>query len=175
MESTGSKFSPEHLQDLLLQHKYLGAVRRVARGVAHGYNNIFTGLGGQIAMLQHEVALPSDLSSNRNELVGGLLQRGIEQTAILSGIARDADTDNRSHFPLVPATKVVELLNCISRVHRFELTSKVQHEKFFCNTRDIVLLLFYLGENCVDATPEGGVVVLEVRREDRRLETIHRN
>ncbi len=166
MESTGSKFSPEHLQDLLLQHKYLGAVRRVARGVAHGYNNIFTGLGGQIAMLQHEVALPSDLSSNRNELVGGLLQRGIEQTAILSGIARDADTDNRSHFPLVPATKVVELLNCISRVHRFELTSKVQHEKFFCNTRDIVLLLFYLGENCVDATPEGGVVVLEVRRED---------
>ena len=166
--AAGVKLSPEHLQALLLQHKYLAAVRRVARGVAHGYNNIFTGLSGQIAMLQQEIAALTDLSSKRNELVGDLLRRGIEQTAILSGIAREADADSRSHFPLVPAAKALELLNCISRVHRFELISRIQHEKVVCNPRDIVLLLFYLGENCVDATPEGGSVVLEVCREETK-------
>ena len=164
--TAGVKLSPEHLQALLLQHKYLAAVRRVARGSAHGYNNIFTGLSGQITMLQQEVAALTDLSSKRNVLVGDLLRRGIEQTTILSGIARESDTDSRSHFPLVPAAKTVELLNCISRVHRFELISRIQHEKFVCNYRDIVLLLFYLGENCVDATPDGGSVVLEVCRDE---------
>ena len=160
------KLSPEQMQALLLQHKCLAAVRRVARGVAHGYNNIFTGLRGQITMLQQEIAVLTDLSSKRNGLVGDLLQRGIEQTAILSGIARDSDTDSRSHFPLVPAAKALDLLNCISRVHRFELISRIQHEKFVCNPRDIVLLLFYLGENCADATPDGGSVILEVCREE---------
>lgn len=51
-------------------------------------------------------------------------------------------------------------------MHRFELVSAVQKEKFVCNARDIVLLLFYLGENCVEATPDGGVVFLEVCREE---------
>ena len=134
--------------------------------MAHGYNNIFTGLSGQISMLQQGMAVLTDLSSKRNGLVGDLLQRGIEQTAILSGIAREADADRRSHFPLVPAAKALDLLNCISRVHRFELISRIKNEKFVCNPRDIVLLLFYLGENCVDASPEGGTVVLEVCREE---------
>jgi CheY-like chemotaxis protein len=166
MLTTGSKLSPEHLQGLLLQHKYLGAVRRVARGVAHGYNNIFTGLGGQVALLRQDTDLPSDFLCKRAELVGDLFQRGIEQTAILSGIARDVDNATRSHYPLALAAKTVDLLHCISPVHRFELVSAVQKEQFVCNARDIVLLLFYLGENCVEATPEGGVVVFEVCREE---------
>ena len=166
MDIAGAKLSQEHLQDLLLQYKYLDAVKRVARGVTHDYNNIFTGLGGQTAMLQQEMALPGDVSAKRGELIGDLLQRGIEQTAILSGFARDADSDCRSHSPLGPAAKAVELLNCISRVHRFRLVSKVHQEKVVCNVRDIVLLLFYLGENCVDATPDGGEIVLEICRRD---------
>jgi CheY-like chemotaxis protein len=166
MLTTGSKLSPEHLQGLLLQHKYLAAVRRVARGMAHGYNNIFTGLGGQIALLRQDTDLPSDLSCKRAELVGDLLDRGIEQTAILSGIARDGDNATRSHYPLALAAKTVDLLHCISPVHRFELVSAVQKETFVCNARDIVLLLFYLGENCVEASPDGGVVVFEVCREE---------
>lgn len=165
MLPTGSKLSPDHLQGLLLQHKYLAAVKRVARGVAHGYNNIFTGLGGQIALLRQDTALSSDLSCKRAELVGNLFQRGIDQTAILSGIARDDDSASRSHSPLALAAKTIDLLHCISPVHRFELVSAVQKDKVVCNVRDIVLLLFYLGENCVEATPDGGVVVLEVCRE----------
>jgi CheY-like chemotaxis protein len=166
MLTTGAKLSPDHLQGLLLQHKYLAAVRRVVRGVAHGYNNIFTGLGGQIALLRQDTVLPCDLSCKRAELVGDLLQRGIDQTAILSGIARDADSASHSHYPLALVAKTIDLLHCISPVHRFELISTLQKEKFVCNARDIVLLLFYIGENCVDATPDGGVVVLEVCREE---------
>jgi CheY-like chemotaxis protein len=130
--------------------------------MAHGYNNIFTGLGGQIALLRQDIALPSDLSCKRAELVGDLLQRGVEQTTILYEIVRDADNTTHNHYPLALAAKTVALLHCISPVHRFELVSAVQKEKFVCNARDIVLLLFYLGENCVDATPDGGVVIVEV-------------
>jgi CheY-like chemotaxis protein len=167
MDIAGEKVTQECLQDLLMQYKYLDAVKRVTRGVAHSYNNIFTGLGGQTALIQQEMALLGDASVKRGKLIGDLLQRGIEQTAILSGFARDADTDSRSHSPLGPAMRAVELLNCISRVHRFQLVSKVQQERFVCNIRDIVLLLFYLGENCVDATPDGGEIVLEICCEDR--------
>ena len=161
--------APPHLDipsDFLLHHKYLTAVRRVARGVAHGYNNIFTGLGGQLTMLWQEMGIISDVPVKRNDLMGDLLRRGIEQTAILSEIARGAEVESRSHFPLAPAAKAVELLNCISRVHRFEMISKVRQERLVCNAQDIILLLFYIGENCVDATPEGGKVMLEVGLED---------
>ena len=152
---------------ILLHYKYLAAVRRVARGVAHGYNNIFTGLGGQLTMIRQEMGVISDIPVKRTDLIDSLLQRGIEQTAILSGIARGAVVETRSLFPLAPATKAVELLNCISRVHRFELVAKVQQERLACNVQDIILLLFYIGENCVDATPDGGTVMLEVGLEDK--------
>jgi hypothetical protein len=70
----------EQLEQLLLHHKYHTAVRRVARGVAHSYNNIFTGLGGQANMLLQEAALPTTPDDKRGGLINELLQRGIEQT-----------------------------------------------------------------------------------------------
>lgn len=162
MKSFGPSLPPDMLRELLLQHKYTDAVRRVARGVAHNYNNIFTGLAGQMAILKHEHALLGDTGEKRGELIDGLLQRGIDQTAALSAFARNAETDQRIHSPLLLATKVLELLQCISRVHRFELVSHLRQEKILCNLRDILQLLFYLGENSVDATPGGGAIILEI-------------
>lgn len=162
MTSIGSKLTEEQLESLLLQFKYHDAVKRVARGVTHSYNNIFTGLTGQTAMLRQETTLLGDLADKRSELMTELLQRGIDQTAILFGFTRDADCENRSQPPLLVAAKTVELLNTISRVHRFLLRSELKQEKFFCNVRDITLLLFYLGENCVDATPQGGTIFLDI-------------
>jgi CheY-like chemotaxis protein len=155
---------PEQLELLLLRYKYHTAIRRVARGVSHNYNNIFTGLGGQTAMLQQASALPCDPSGKRAELIDNLLQRGIAQTAVLYDFARDAETESRSHSPLLPAAKALELLNSLSRVHRFVLKSDIYRERLVCNLRDLVLILFYLGENCVDATPEGGEIHLEIVR-----------
>lgn len=164
MDANDAKLPPEHLQSLLLQFKYHTAIRRVAKGVTHNYNNIFTGLGGQTSILRQESALPCDTDCKRGELIDDLLQRGIDQTAILYDFARDMDTVNRSHSPLLLATKTLELLNSISRVHRFVLKSELRQEKVVCNLRDVVLILFYLGENCVDATPEGGKIILEIVR-----------
>ena len=164
MNITDVKLSPEKLQHLLLQYKYHSAIRRVARGVTHNYNNIFTGLGGQTTILQQETALIGNLSGTRGTLSGDLLQRGIEQTAILYGFSRDGEDDERNLSPLLLATKALELLNSISRVHRFTLKVQTRREKLFCNIRDIVLILFYLGENCVDATPDGGEINLEIIR-----------
>lgn len=151
--------------NLLLHYKYLAAVRRVARGVAHNYNNIFTGLAGQTTILQQENALLGEVGSKRCELIGDLLQRGIEQTAVLSGFAKDVEHDLRLQSPLLIAGKVLELLRCISRVHRFELINRLHQGRILGNFREIQLLLFYLGENCVDATPDGGPIILELAEE----------
>jgi CheY-like chemotaxis protein len=162
MTSIGSNLSEEKLENLFLQYKYHDAIKRVARGVSHNYNNIFTGLGGQTAMLLQETAQLGDLADKRGGLIAELLKRGIDQTAILYGFTRDADTDRRSQSPLILATRTVELLNSISRIHRFTLRSEFGQEKVNGIARDIVLLLFYLGENCVDATPQGGEISFEI-------------
>lgn len=165
MPMSTDMLAPDHLQDLLLQFKYQAAVRRLARGITHSYNNLFTGLGGQRAIARQESALPTTPACRRDELIDNLLQRGIEQTALLYDFSRDADTGNHSHSPLLVATKALELLNSISRVHRFALKSELEQEKIVCNLREMVLILFYLGENCVDATPEGGDIDLTIVRQ----------
>lgn len=167
MTPTGLKLTEEKLERLLLQLKYHTAVRRVVRGVAHSYNNIFTGLGGQTAMLRQEAHLPDDAcGSRRGGLINELLQRGIDQTAILYRFTRDGDRDCCNHSPLLLANKAIELLNSISRIHRFTLHSEIDREKIVCNARDMVLILFYLGENCVDATPEGGEITITICRNE---------
>ncbi len=165
MAPAGLQLSEQGLEHLLLQFKYQAAVRRVARGVAHSYNNIFTGLGGQAAMLRQERHLPDDSHGNRDGLISELVQRGIDQTAILYDFSRGSALECTSQSPLFPAKKAVELLNSISRIHRFTLSSRVNQEKIVCNTRDMLLILFYLGENCVDATPEGGEILLSLCRD----------
>jgi CheY-like chemotaxis protein len=158
--------SDDTLEHLLLQLKYHAAVRRVARGVSHNYNNIFTGLGGQTAILQQATYLPDKVSGKRGSLIGELVQRGIEQTAILYGFSLDGDGDCCNQSSLLLANKAIELLNSISRIHRFTVNSHIGQEKIFCNLRDLVLVLFYLGENCVDVTPEGGEILLSVYRQE---------
>lgn len=162
----GLQLSEEKLQHLLLQYKYHAAVRRVARGGAHSYNNIFTGLGGQTAMLQREASLPGDNDANHGNLIDELLQRGINQTTALYDFTRDGAGDICSQPPFLLAAKAIELLNSISRLHRFFLHSEIHQEKIVCNMRDVVLVLFYLGENCVDATPEGGEISLSLCRDN---------
>jgi CheY-like chemotaxis protein len=157
--------SGENLEHLLLQYKYHTAVRRVARGVAHNYNNIFTGLGGQTAILRQESHLPEDLGEKRGHLIEELLQRGINQTAILYGFTLDDECGSCNQSPLSLASRAMELLNTISRIHRFVLQPAINQEKIVGNGRDLILLLFYLGENCIDATPDGDEISLSISRE----------
>jgi CheY-like chemotaxis protein len=156
------QLSPERLQSLFLEFKYQAAIRRLARGITHSYNNIFTGLNGQLTILRQGFISTEEISRRRSELTDNLLQRGVEQTAILFDFARDAEAVVRSHSPQLIASRALDLLNSISRVHQFVLRSTVHQEKILCNLRELVLILFYLGENCVDAMPEGGNIDLLV-------------
>jgi signal transduction histidine kinase len=61
----------------------------------------------------------------------------------------------------------VDLLNTVSRLHRFHLHCETTREKIAGKVRDLVLLLFYLGENGVDATPEGGEIHLSITSLDQ--------
>lgn len=158
----------EQLEQLLLHHKYHTAVRRVARGVAHSYNNIFTGLGGQANMLLQEAALPTTPDDKRGGLINELLQRGIEQTGVLYNFTRDDPGESGPQSPLLVAGKAMDLLNTVSRLHRFLLRCETTREKIAGKVRDLVLLLFYLGENSVDATPEGGEIHLSITSLDQR-------
>ncbi len=156
------QLSTERIHNLFQEFKYQAAIRRLARGITHSYNNIFTGLIGQLTMLRQAGLSSAESAARRCELTDDLLQRGIDQTAILFDFTRDAETGIYSYPPQLIANRAVDLLNSISRVHRFVLHNSIHQEKIFCNFRELVLILFYLGENCVDVTPEGGDIDLIV-------------
>ena len=162
MTDHSADFTPEQLHGVLLHLKYLDLVRRIARGSAHSYNNIFTGLTGLTAARQQDRAILTDQAVRKDTLVKDLLQRGIAQTSLLSEIARPADKDMRLHSHQLVANKVLELLRCISRLHRFTLDGVRELIKIRGNFRDMVLALCYLGERCIDSRAEGGEIMLTI-------------
>ncbi len=149
------------MHELLMQYKYCDAVVRLARGITHEYNNIFTGLTGQTAILFQE-GEDCSVFPKREALIKDLLQRGIEQTEILFGFSRDDPGSKRPHSPERLAKKAVDLLNLVSRLHSFELHGDQRLPKIFSKQRDILLLLFYLGENAIEAMADGGKIRLEL-------------
>ncbi len=142
-----------------MQFKYCDAVKRLTRGITHEYNNIFTGLSGQTTISLQEKE-SGKVSPKRKELIKELLQRGIEQTDILFDFSRETARTKISHSPRRLAKKAVDLLNSVSRLHYFELDSEQGLPMILSNHRDILLLLFYLGENAIEAMAEGGSVEL---------------
>lgn len=154
--------SPEQFSALLLKAKYLDLIRKIAKGSTHSYNNIFTGLTGQIVARSHDASRTSAQADRRQVLIDDLLARGIQQTELLSEIARPADKDSRIHSSALIGSKVVALLDCISRLHRFRLDMQANRSKIFGNVRKIILALCYLGEQCIDNHLEGGEIVLVI-------------
>ena len=149
------------LHELLLQCKYLRALRKIANGVTHQYNNIFTGLAGQMRPRKQD-ADAEGVAAKRLALIEDLLRRGMEQTELLFNFSRAGDVTKKDYAPQRLATKALELLNAVSRLHRFSLHCAEDLPKIKVNQRDIVLMLFYLGENAITAMDEGGEIRLEV-------------
>jgi CheY-like chemotaxis protein/anti-sigma regulatory factor (Ser/Thr protein kinase) len=159
VNSQGINTSKMH--DLLMQCKYRDAVKRLARGVTHEYNNIFTGLSGQITISLQEGEI-GKISPKRKELIEELLQRGTEQTNILFDFSRESVGSKSPRSPVRLAQKAIDLLNSVSRLHYFELEADSDLPKILSNQRDILLMLFYLGENAIEAMVDGGSVELEL-------------
>ncbi|MCB2173768.1 response regulator [bacterium] len=147
-----------HLQpDVLLDYKFLQSLRRLTRAVAHDYNNIFTGLAGQITLLEQSGQLAN--GTPRQKLTTDLIDHGVNRTAILHEFARpSAAAEQQVHSLRRIVDQTVAALQVCSRVHRFSVQWPDESVRLACRFKDMVLALFYLGENGVDAMAGGGTL-----------------
>ncbi len=145
--------------DALLEYKYFRSLCLLARGVTHDYNNIFTGLSGQLRLITQEAAL-GGIGEHRIQLVSDLLTKGVNQTSILYEFSRYLITEKADHSLDRILELAVESLNILSRSHKFEVLKPGKLPRLRCRMKDIVMMLFYLGENGLEATPEGGNITI---------------
>lgn len=150
----------ELLHDFLLHYKYLSSVKKITKGITHEYNNIFTGLAGQMRMRTQQSRQNSSLKTPL--LIEDLLRRGIEKTELLFDFSRDLACRRKPHSPERLALRAIDLLNSVSRQHSFTLRSENDLPKIHGKHRDIVLMLFYLGENAIEAADKGGDTRIEI-------------
>ena len=145
-------------QDVLMEYKYFQSLCLMARGVTHDYNNIFTGLSGQLNLITQEATLGSGISEHRIQLVSELLTKGVNRTSVLYEFSRYTHTEKADHS----LDRILELavgsLNILSRSHNFVVVNHGKLPRLHCRIKDIVMMLFYLGENALEATPEGGTI-----------------
>jgi CheY-like chemotaxis protein len=148
-------------QDVLLDYKFLQSLRRLTRAVAHDYNNIFTGLAGQITLLEQSDQLADGTS--RQKLTTDLIDHGVNRTAIIQEFARPSASDEQQvHSLRRVVEQTVTALKVCSRVHRFTVQWPDESVRLACRFKDMVLALFYLGENGVDAMAGGGTLRIAV-------------
>lgn len=143
---------------LLLAYKKNQAIRKLARSGAHAYNNIFAGLSGQLGMLLKDGT--AEKTPERKELIEDLLQRGIHQTELLYDFCLERRPGKKSHSAGRIADRAADFLNGISREHVFQSVRPLSLPRVVCNFQDIVLLLFYLGENAIDSMSGSGTIIL---------------
>ncbi|SHO53377.1 hybrid sensor histidine kinase/response regulator [Desulfopila aestuarii] len=145
--------------DALLEYKYFRSLCLMTRGVTHDYNNIFTGLSGQLSLIAQEAGFGS-IGEHRIQLVSDLLTRGVNRTSILYEFSRYTYTEKADHSLDRILEFAVEALNTLSRSHQFVIEKRGELPRLHCRMKDIVMMLFYLGENGLEAMPDGGVITL---------------
>ncbi|HKJ64808.1 MAG TPA: response regulator [Desulfopila sp.] len=148
----------KNTHQLLLAHKKNQAIRKLSRSGTHSYNNIFAGLSGQLAMLFKDSG--EEKRSERRVLIEDLLQRGIQQTELLYAFCLERKKGKRNQAAGRLADRAVSFLNAISREHVFQSLRQLSLPRVYCNSQDIVLMLFYLGENAIDAMTDSGTIIL---------------
>jgi CheY-like chemotaxis protein len=158
-------------QDFLMEYKYFQSLCLMARGVTHDYNNIFTGLSGQLNLITQEAALGS-IGEHRIQLVSDLLTRGVDRTSILYEFSRYIAAEKADHSLDRILELAVQSLNILSRSHQFVIEKHGKLPRLFCSMKDLVMMLFYLGENGLEATPEGGTLTVQAELHHGRDEAV---
>ncbi len=154
--------------DVLMEYKYLQSLCLVTRGVSHDYNNIFTGLSGQLGLIGQEATL-GGIAENRVQMVNDLLARGVKRTSILYEFSRYSHTEKLNHSLDRILDMAIESLNILSRSHQFVVEKNGELPRLRCRLKDMVMMLFYLGENGLEATPDGGTIKVSAEL-DRNLD-----
>jgi CheY-like chemotaxis protein len=158
-------------RDFLMEYKYFQSLCLMARGVTHDYNNIFTGLSGQLNLITQEAALGS-IGEHRIQLVGDLLSRGVARTSILYEFSRYVAVEKADHSLDRILELAVQSLNILSRLHQFVIEKEGKLPRLFCSMKDLVMMLFYLGENGLEAMPEGGTLTVRAEMHLGRDESV---
>ncbi|WP_163338580.1 hybrid sensor histidine kinase/response regulator [Desulfopila sp. IMCC35008] len=142
--------------ELCKELKYLRSLQLVTRGITHNYNNIFSGLLGNLQM--------SERSRQKSELdtPTTLVNRAINETEVLFGFARLVETKESVWSFTTIAEEAIRALRTVSPKYSIKLQCHNSFLKVKGLYSDLVLMLFYLVENGIEAMPEGGEVLCEV-------------
>lgn len=151
---------PQELEKLLLDLKYLGSLRLLARGIAHDYNNILAGLAGQLDLLGQD-GIGNLEKRRRQGMVSELLERGGIRTEVLVSFAGiQADDSGRVSVNRL-GRRLGTALESMSSRHRLESSGDGGQLEFDGRLSELVPALFYLVENSVQAVPDGGSIRLQ--------------
>ncbi len=161
----------KNFHELLLGHSYLDAVRSLAAGVTHNYNNIFSGLLGLFAMLR-QTDLPIEEKEATFGLIDELLQRGRHISTNFSPFTRKTKEALRAVAPETVLNEASELLSLLSSSHRILTNAETNLPNLHCPPRQLLLALYNLGRNAIEAMPEGGTVEIFAQKGDDRFDPL---
>ena len=133
----------ELIDDIYFDYKYLQSLRLVTRGITHNYNNIFSGALGYLNR-------PTGADKpEQKKTLAELIDRAIGETEVLFGFARHSKHKKCVQTFSGIMESAVRALRAISPRHRIQYTCDNPFLKVDCDFNELILLLFYLGENAI--------------------------
>ena len=142
--------------NMLLEYKFLQSLRLVTRGITHNYNNIFTGAIGQSSLLSAQA------DSGRRPILHDVINRGVANTETLFRFTRFVKDDITLHRLAVVLDNVVDALQAVTP--KVQISVENHHEVLRIQGAfsSLVLMMFYVGENSIQAMPGGGKMIFSV-------------
>lgn len=138
-----------------MELKYLRSLKLVTKGITHNYNNIFSGMLG---VLQESGKGPE----KTGDVLTSLVTRAIEETEVLFGLARYGGEQENTQSLQGIVENTVKTLRTISPKYVIDLQIHESMLQVKGRYSELALMLFYLGENSIEAMPDGGNVLFEV-------------
>ncbi len=142
--------------NMLLEYKFLQSLRLVTRGITHNYNNIFTGAIGQSSLLSAQT------NSGRRPILQDLINRGVATTETLFRFTRFVKDDITPHRLAVVLDNVVDALQAVTPKVQILVENHHHMLRIQGEFSSLVLMMFYVGENSIQAMPGGGKMVFSV-------------
>jgi len=144
------------IADIYFDYKQLQSLNLVTRGITHNYNNIFSGVLGCL-----ETPVSADnLEQTKN--LKELISRAISETEILFDFARYSKKINCVQSVSGIVESAANALRAVSPKYKVMITCNNPFVKVEGWFSDLILMLFYLGENSIEAMPGGGNVFFDV-------------
>ena len=153
----------ENLQAQLQQAQKMEAVGTLAGGIAHDFNNILQAIDGYTQLMLMEKP-KQDLEYNRLTSIQNSVSRASSLVKNLLLFSRKAETEFR---PVELIKEVEHALNILKRAIPKMVEIEVHYSDrvwtIMADPVQIEQIILNLGNNAVDAMPDGGNLVFEVK------------